>query len=115
MTITTTEYHPQTNSQAERSNSTISPRLRYYLSENQIDRDIHLLPLMYTYYIHVHRSFKVSQFSLVFTRIPPGSAAAIPKRHFLASEDYAASQLYARLESIQYPTSSHNGADKNLK
>lgn len=44
--ITTIEYSPLTNGQAERFSSTLVSRMRHYVSEHQTNWDTYLFPLM---------------------------------------------------------------------
>ena len=69
--VFTTEYHPQTNGQAERFNRTILASLRNYVSESQKDWDEWLGPLTYAYNCQVHRSTGMTPFNLVLSRPPP--------------------------------------------
>lgn len=69
--VFTTEYHPQTNGQAERFNRTILASLRDYVSESQKDWDEWLEPLTYAYNCQVHRSTGMTPFNLVLSRHPP--------------------------------------------
>lgn len=98
--VTTTEYYPQTDGKVERFNSMIVLRLRHYVSDHQTDWYSYLLPLTFAYNVQVDRSNKLSLFSLVLTRTPPELATFVSKRPSLASDDDAASLLYARLELI---------------
>ena len=67
----TTEYHPQTNGQAERFNRTIIAAIRNYVSDSQRDWDEWLGPLTYAYNTQVHRSTGTTPFDLVLSRHPP--------------------------------------------
>lgn len=78
--ITTAEYHPQSNGQAERFYSTLISRLCHYLSENQTDWGTYLLLLTYTYNVQVHNSINESRFSLTLTKTCSGPATVVPKR-----------------------------------
>ena len=69
--VFTTEYHPQTNGQAERFNRTILASLRDYVSESQKDWDEWIEPLTYAYNCQVHRSTGMTPFNLVLSRHPP--------------------------------------------
>lgn len=65
----TTEYHPQTNDQTDRSNSIFISLLCHYVSKHQTNCDTYLLPLTYAYKVQIHRFIKVSPFRLALT--PP--------------------------------------------
>ena len=69
--VFTTEYHPQTNGQAERFNRTLLAALRNYVSESQKDWDEWLEPVTYAYNKQVNRSTGVTPFDLVLSRHPP--------------------------------------------
>ena len=69
--VFTTEYHPQTNGQAERFNRTIVAAIRNYVSDSQRDWDEWLGPLTYAYNTQVHRSTGTTPFDLVLSRHPP--------------------------------------------
>lgn len=66
--ITTTEYQPETNGEAERFDFTKIPRLRHYTSIQKTDWDTYLLSLVYTYIIQWHGFINVCPFRLAFTR-----------------------------------------------
>lgn len=76
--ITTTEYHPQPNSQSERFNFIPLLRLRHYLSKRQSFWDTYWLPLQYAYNEQVHRFMNLSSINLELTRTAPGSATVVP-------------------------------------
>ena len=69
--VFTTEYHPQTNGQAERFNRTIIAAIRNYVSDSQRDWDEWLGPITYAYNTQVHRSTGTTPFDLVLSRHPP--------------------------------------------
>lgn len=79
--IATTEYQQQTNHQAKCFNSTLILRLRQYVSGHQMDWETYLLPLTYTYNVKVHRSMKISPFSLALRRAPPRDQPPFPQDH----------------------------------
>ena len=68
--VFTSEYHPQTNGQAERYNRTLLAALRHYVSDSQRDWDEWLGPVTYAYNTQVHRSTGVAPFDLVLSRPP---------------------------------------------
>lgn len=57
--ITTAEYHPQTEAQAELFNSTILTWLYHYRSAHQKDSKIHLLLPTYAYYVQTKGQVRV--------------------------------------------------------
>ena len=69
--VFTTEYHPQTNGQAERFNRTILAAIRHYVADSQRDWDEWLDPITYAYNMQVHRSTGTTPFDLVLSRHPP--------------------------------------------
>lgn len=85
--ITTTEWHPQTSSQAERFNSTVNWRLRHSLCKNQTEWDTYPLPVTYTYNIQVRRYIEVYAFRLVHTRTSPRLATILPSHVPVSSDD----------------------------
>ena len=68
--VFTTEYHPQTNGQAERYNRTLLAALRHYVADSQRDWDEWLGPVTYAYNTQVHRSTGFAPFDLVLSRPP---------------------------------------------
>ena len=68
--VFTTEYHPQTNGQAERYNRTLLAALRNFVSDSQRDWDEWLGPVTYAYNTQVHRSTGTTPFDLVLSRPP---------------------------------------------
>ena len=67
----TSTYHPQTNGQVERYNSTILAMLRFYVNEHQNVWERYATALTYSYNCHVHRSTNTTPFNLVLSRPPP--------------------------------------------
>ena len=76
--VFTTEYHPQTNGQAERYNRTLLAALRNYVSDSQRDWDEWLGPVTYAYNTQVHRSTGTTPFDLVLSR-PPSQPLVDPE------------------------------------
>ena len=70
--VPTSTYHPQTNGQTERYNSSIIARLRHYVAEHQRNWDTFVQPLTYAYNTQVHRSTKCTPLELVTSRQPNG-------------------------------------------
>ena len=68
----TSTYHPQTNGQMERYNSTLIARLRHYVAEHQWNWDAFVQPLTYAYRTQVHRSTICTPMELVCSRRPNG-------------------------------------------
>ena len=54
----TSRYHPKTNGQIERYNSSLVTQLCHYVAEHQRNWDAFLQPLIYAYNAQVHRSIK---------------------------------------------------------
>lgn len=112
--ITSTEYYPQRNDQAERSSFRIVLRVGDSLSKPQTEWDAYLLPLTYAYSIQAHGSIEVSPFSLVLTQTPSGPPILVPKRPSLATHDEVTSALFYRLAVIRMTTSLRNKANNNF-
>ena len=68
----TTTYHPQTNGQVERLNSTILASIRAFLADNTRDWSELVPMLTYAHNTQVHSSLGVAPFQLVLSR-PTGS------------------------------------------
>lgn len=114
-TITTTAYHPQTNGQAKRLNSTVISQMCHYVSEYQTDWNKYLLSFTHAYIVQVQRPIKVSSFGLALRRVPSGPASFLSKCAKLASDESMASPMYVGLELIRSATHLRQKADKNLK
>lgn len=69
--LTTATYHPETRSQAERSNKVISISLQHYVAKHQKDYDAFVQQLIYTYSTQVHRLTEQTPFDLVLSRHSP--------------------------------------------
>lgn len=97
--LKTKSYHPHTNGQTERYIKTIFYRLRNYVAENQSDSVECLQPLTYSYNIVVHRSTKISPFSLLLSRNSPylSSITLTTGQTSDASNDLTEPQLKMRL------------------
>ena len=73
----TTTYHPQTNGQVERYNSTIVQALRHFVSDHPREWDLYAGPLTYAYNSQPHSSTQVAPFELVLSN-PPGPPGMAP-------------------------------------
>lgn len=69
-----TAYHPRTNFETERLNTTIATRVLHYGAEHYPDRDSLVERLIYSSKNQFHRSTQVTPFGLTLTRPPPGPA-----------------------------------------
>lgn len=94
--ITTTEFHPRINREAERCKSTLMSRFHHYVSEHQPDWGTYFLPLTYAYNVQTQGI----AFQLEAYANPPGPATLVPKSTDLATDDDVASPMYVRPERI---------------
>ena len=89
----TTTYHPRTNGQVERYNSTIVRALRHYITDHPRDWDLYADVLTYAYNCQPHSSSQIAPFELVLSN-PPGppglSMDAMPQRTGLSQADFRA-------------------------
>ena len=69
-----TTYHPQTNGQVERCNSTILASLRHYVAEHPKGWDLFSDAMTYAYNTQAHESTSVAPFELVLS--PPSAPLA---------------------------------------
>lgn len=102
--ISTTEYRPQTNDQAEYFNPTLISRLCHHVSKHKTDLDTYLLPFTFAYNVLVYRPIKMSHLSGALTQALPALAIVVPKRTNLATGDENARPIYARLYLIKHAT-----------
>ena len=76
----TTTYNPKANGQAERYNRTLAAALRAYVSDNQMDWDIHAPAITFAYNTQVHSTTGMRPFDLVLSRdIPSLTMEARPQ------------------------------------
>ena len=89
----TTTYHPRTNGQVERYNSTIVRALRHYISDHPREWDLYVDALTYAYNCQPHSSTKIAPFELVLSN-PPGPTVldftAMPKKTTQSKRDFRA-------------------------
>lgn len=70
---------------------------------------------MWAYKVQIHRSLKVSGFSLAPTQAPPEPNSIVPKRTNLETDEYIASHMYALLERRKCATKLRKEADENVQ
>ncbi len=63
-------HHPQCNSQAEVANKTIAKYLASFCDDSNLDWELYLAPLMFSYNTSFHRSIKATPFYLTFGMEP---------------------------------------------
>lgn len=97
---TTTGYHTESNCQAEPYNSTFVLRLRQCFSDQQMDWDAYLLPLLNAYNVRVHRTIEVFSFSLTLKQTSREAITLVLKRFTLVSDEDATFPAYARFELV---------------
>ena len=115
--VFTTEYHPQTNGQAERFNRTIVAAIRNYVSDSQRDWDEWLDPLTYAYNTQVHRSTGTTPFDLVLSRHPPSllvEQGMLEHKSTERARDRRARMAQAKQDFLRRLESTLNTARKNL-
>ena len=68
--LSTTSYHPQTNSLVERFNRTMTEMLSMFVNDEKNNWDILLPYITFAYNTSAHESTKISPFKLVYCREP---------------------------------------------
>jgi hypothetical protein len=68
--LTTSPYHPQCNSQVEIVNKAIAKYLASFVSDDTLDWELYLPPLMFCYNTSVHTSTKTSPHFLTYGYMP---------------------------------------------
>jgi hypothetical protein len=94
----TSARHPQCNSQAEVCNKTIAKYLASFVSENTLDWEIYLPPLMFAYNTSFHRSVKNTPHFLTYgmaPRTPFFDQEEIRKVHY---GENSATEMFQRLQ-----------------
>jgi hypothetical protein len=71
--VFSTTYHPQTNGQTERWNSTFSAQLAKYCNTDHNNWDIYLPSIVYAYNHGVHQTTGFTPYQLAFGRTPRNS------------------------------------------
>lgn len=74
-TVTTPEYHPQSDGHVKRFDVTMILRLRHYTVEYQNDCDRFVFPLTYAKNVQVHQTTDLPPFSRSITRLNPETTA----------------------------------------
>jgi hypothetical protein len=69
--IFTTAYHPETDGQTERFNSSLLKLLRVYADGNQINWDIWLMTCCHVYNTSVHATTRMTPYELMFGSLAP--------------------------------------------
>jgi len=67
---TTTAYHPKSNGQSERLNSTIATQLSMYVNSRGVDWDDYLAVVMFSLRTSLHRGIGYSPYEALFGRKP---------------------------------------------
>jgi hypothetical protein len=99
--LRTSPYHPACNSQAEVANKTIAKYLSSMVSDNTLDWELYIAPLMFSYNTSFHRSVKNTPHFLTFgleARLPSFLTTDLRRKFYgeTASDEMVQRLLYAR-------------------
>lgn len=96
----TTTYHPQTNGQCERFNSTLLSTVRKHTEDHPKDWDLYTSMMTFAYNTQVHESTGVSPFELVLSRAPNAFQIEEPDPDIPMSKKETEARWLARLKLL---------------
>lgn len=105
-----TAYHPQTDGQTERTNSTLQSILRHYVHWNEATWDRHLPLVEFAYNNHVHTATQYSPFYLMYGEHPQAPISMMFKDNTCIPVNTLLIELQTHLkqaqDNIRYATDS---------
>lgn len=97
-----------------RLNITIVSMFHQYITKHQRDWDGYVVPLTYAYNTQMYLATKVSQFSVILCRPPPGPATLVGST-MSPEVDHIDSAMVLRILSIHWTAELKRMVDKNLQ